>query len=695
MNENCSWYFPVIVNGHKQGENDALTDLFSGPTFHALVRESLQNSLDAHQKDNPAATKVEFVLRSLPSSKLKDVFDIREHVEACMEYCGETTETEGGKFSSMVKYLDSVEDGDVLILDIIDSNTNGMDYVYDEESNEESGNFDSFVRCSGKPNSGTGTGGSHGYGKTTYFNASKIRCLLVSSMTAEDKQCNFEGVSWLCSHKIGRDHYADWGFFDNNGGRPIQATAEDYASIIPEDFQRKEPGSTVSIIGVDIEPDSLGKVYEEIKRAVFRNFFIAIKEQKLVVEIDFGEGMKCTINDEEMPNMLPLVFPEEFDTAKYTIIDSCNPRPYLKAYENAILIADKDTPIEEAINNRKNKTFIKIKDHLGKIGDVTFYGYIHPGATDTILYMRKPLMVVHATRDRNTKGFYGLFVCDDEIGNDYLKQMENADHKKWEKEKFKKTKDQEKYERANAIEEEMNAFLRKCVQIMFPQNESEEEDVSFEEFMMPAISEPNSYDSTIGQLVSEAPQENTEPGAPVDVVLSDTKQPAASGGESKGVAYPVKDIMAQREDKGDYTAGRKGKKKKKKRKKKTLPPFGNGTFDDTTDGKPSRVKEAIPVGFRFISDEVDGVFTHTLKITSPCAAENVAVEITAVGETVDSHDGGNLHIKTTDHGVAKGNAITGLTLVEGAENVIVFTLSNNAEYSFSLKAIGEITKQTS
>ena len=73
--------------------------------------------------------------------------------------------------------------------------------------------------------------------------------------------------------------------------------------------------------------------------------------------------------------------------------------------------------------------------------------------------------------------------------------MENADHKKWEKEKFKKTKDQEKYERANAIEEEMNAFLRKCVQIMFPQNESEEEDVSFEEFMMPAISEPSSYDS--------------------------------------------------------------------------------------------------------------------------------------------------------------------------------------------------------
>ena len=137
MSDNCSWYFPVIVNGHKQGENDALTDLFSGPTFHALVRESLQNSLDAHQIDNPSATKVEFVLRTLPSSKLKDVFDIRDHVEACMEYCGETTETEGGKFSSMVKYLDSVKDGDVLILDIIDSNTNGMDYVYDEDNNEE------------------------------------------------------------------------------------------------------------------------------------------------------------------------------------------------------------------------------------------------------------------------------------------------------------------------------------------------------------------------------------------------------------------------------------------------------------------------------------------------------------------------------------------------------------------------------
>ena len=110
----------------------------------------------------------------------------------------------------------------------------------------------------------------------------------------------------------------------------------------------------------------------------------------------------------------------------------------------------------------------------------------------------------------------------------------------------------------------MNAFLRKCVQIMFPQNESDEEDVSFEEFMMPTISEPNSYDSTIGQLVSEAPQENTEPGAPVDVVLSDTKQPAASGGESKGVAYPVKDIMAQKE------AGKERKRRRKERRKPFL-----------------------------------------------------------------------------------------------------------------------------
>lgn len=692
MTANCRWYFPVIVNGHKQGENDGMTDLFSGPTFHALVRESLQNSLDAHQKNNPEPTRVEFSLRRVSSSLLKDVFDIRSHIEACMRYCGETTETEGGKFSSMVKYLDSVQEGDVLVLDISDYNTNGMDYRYDEEANEESGNFDSFVRCSGKPNSETGTGGSHGYGKTTYFNASKIRCLLVSSMTASDKKCYFEGVSWLCSHKIGRDHYADWGFFDSNGGRPIEATYETYGRLIPEDFQRKEPGSTVSIIGVDIEPDSLALVYEEIKKAVFRNFFIAIKERRLVVNINFGEEKRCTISDVEMPEMLPLVFTEEFDTAKYTIIDSCNPRPYLKAYENAVLIADKDTPLEEAINNRKNKSFIKIKDHLREIGEVSFYGYINPGATDTILYMRKPLMVVHATRDRNTKGFYGLFVCDDENGNEYLKQMENADHKKWEKEKFKKTKDQEKYKRANAIEEEMNAFLRKCVQIMFPQNESEEEDISFEEFMMPAISEPTAYDSLIGQLVSEIPQEITDSGAPVDVVLSDTKKPASSNGEPKGMAYPVKEILAQKENKGDYSAGKKGKKKKKKRKKNTIPPFGNGTFEDKQDGKPSKVKESIPVGFRFISDESEGVITHTLKITSPCSAENVAVEITAVGETADSHDGGNLHIKTTDHGVAKGNTITGLTLSEGSDNVIVFTLSNNAEYSFSLKALGEVTK---
>ena len=692
MSKNCNWYFPIIQNGHKQGQNDGMTDLFSGPTFHALVREALQNSLDARQDDNDDPVRVEFKLRRISEANNSGILSIREHVVASMKACDESMETEGGKFSSMVKYIDAVKGGELLVLDISDYNTKGMDYHYDEEQNEESGTFDSFVRCSGKPNANDGSGGSHGYGKTTYFNASRVRCLLVSSMTSKDNKCFFEGVSWLCSHKIDRDYYDEWGFFDSNDGRPIQADIDTYKELIPEDFWRKEPGTTVSIIGADIEPGSITWVYQQILQAIFRNFFAAINKNRLIVEVNFGDDMHCLIDDEAMHKMLPVVFTDEFDYAKQRPIDRCNPRPYLKVYENAVLIADKDTPIEEAIENRKNKSFIKIQDHLDIIGDVSFYGYIHPGATDTILYMRTPLMVVHATRDKSTKGFYGLFVCDDKNGNDYLKQMENADHKRWEKEKFARTKDQSKYERAEKIQVEMNAFIEKCVQIMFPQSESQEEDLSFEEFTIPTLSEPNAYDSLIGQLISEKPQEDGAPGAPVDVELSDAKPSTPPSGGSKGFAYPVKDVNTRREERGDYTGGRKGKKKNKKREQKGTPPFGGGGFEDDNGGTPSKVKESIPVTFRFIPDDGDEMGKFTLKITSPCAAENVTVEIGVVGETTDSQDGGNLRIDSVSTGAAKGNMITGIVLSEGDGNMIDLSLSNYNGGSFSLKAIGEITQ---
>ena len=139
MSMNCNWYFPIIQNGHNQGQNDGMTDLFSGPTFHALVREALQNSLDAHQDGNDDTVRVEFKLRRISEAKNSGILSIRDHVVASMNACDESLETEGGKFSSMVKYIDAVKGNELLVLDISDYNTKGMDYHYNEELNEESG----------------------------------------------------------------------------------------------------------------------------------------------------------------------------------------------------------------------------------------------------------------------------------------------------------------------------------------------------------------------------------------------------------------------------------------------------------------------------------------------------------------------------------------------------------------------------
>ena len=173
-NTNLKWYFPKAENVSGRGENDPQRELFPGDIYQTMVRESIQNSLDHPNPDNDSPVRVEYKIRKFATSDfpyLKD--DLRKHIESCY------TISRADKFRRM---LDVLSASHFYMLEVADYNTIGMDYDYDTDS----GRFKKFVRYTGDPNEVVGAGGSHGYGKITYFSVSEINTVVVSSVATDD-----------------------------------------------------------------------------------------------------------------------------------------------------------------------------------------------------------------------------------------------------------------------------------------------------------------------------------------------------------------------------------------------------------------------------------------------------------------------------------------------------------------------------
>ena len=62
------------------------------------------------------------------------------------------------------------------------------------------------------------------------------------------------------------------------------------------------------------------------------------------------------------------------------------------------------------------------------------YVYLERGLPNRTSFFRKPKMVVFKRTNRKINGYAAVFICDDENGNEILRQLENPAHNEWRKE---------------------------------------------------------------------------------------------------------------------------------------------------------------------------------------------------------------------------------------------------------------------
>ena len=648
----CKWHFASTAGGQDQGPNEAMSEWFKKDPFESLVRESIQNSLDAVQ-DKGQPVHVVFQWKRLIGSNHPGLFALLNHFQACIDFWDNTSARE--KFAPMINYINQNSTGGVYYLEVSDSNTSGMDY----KPNDRSCPFYSFVRSAGNSSKAmTSAGGSYGFGKAAYFNMSRMRTVLVSTQTPEGKNY-FEGVSSICTHEIDGEKRSHVGYYDNNEGQPISDIER-----IPKRFRREEPGTSVCIVGVE-----QNEGYEDIVRAVLLHFWLSVLEGKLTVTVRrstenqiFSDDNTLEINKDTLDGFIETLFPDSQDKKR----GHANPRPY---YE-AVKLANSD------------KRHIVKEDSLRHLGQVRFYIKMDKQASDRISYMRSPRMLVFNKPNTTGYGFYGVFICDDERGNEILRLTENPSHSEWD---WKNCHNNKKNEGKEALAE-MWEFIDQTLVRVFSSNGASFLNIAgLEEFLFipTAFEESDDYDAEA--LTGEPTGQVKDEGTSSTTELTDPKPFSAPAPEEKTATGHVLvnyRSTAENAELGELYSGHTTRPVRKTGGGEPTSKLPSSPHQENEErGKIGTYAYPIEVNYRSFAQVEDGIVYHVIIIHSDVEVEDGQVVIFTGGEQDDER----IRVIDSSIGSVIDNTVVGLQLHIG-KNMLKIRLADDMKHAIKLEA---------
>lgn len=657
----CLWHFEKET-GRSEGPFDASGQNFKQRPYASLIREAVQNSMDAHivlpDGEGEGITppvEISFSFGIISSKNYPEFFKLRHHIESCKQ--SYDNEDYILFYSSMLSQFSDDFVDSVPYLKISDCKTTGMEYIKNNLRNP----FQAFVRSSqiSVKNTGAGAAGSHGYGKAAYYLLSPLRTLLVSTRT-EDNRCFFEGASIIGTHIKDDVMLSSVGYYDNNGGQPsfFNANTDDIDNCpIPEAFRRDEPGTDFYIMGFQAENKS--EMCEEMIRESLRSYWLAILKGKIVIHIIPNDGIDIVINKDRLPSLMDIYYPDKKDDSKQ--LRALNPRPYYEAYLN---------------RESGDSHYLVFSESLPKIGKVSMYVKKCKTNFDKIVYMRKPSMLVYATPMSDDHGFYGLFVCEDKDGDKLLKRLENSSHTEWRASNFKDAKGKIYPEGEQALNE-IRDFVDCCIETMFGREDRSYADIAgLSDFLYvpdSLIEDDEKNDHVLGTPTGET----TKDGSSITTVVNqpDIKQPDTKKFDNAGTVVIEDEGSIRKLEEGEegemagtgHEDGHGGE--------------GDHVFDGdefslqgiNDDDKTHWAPLNVPI--RVFCIEESGKNYHIVKVHSDKVIAKAKVILT-VGLDEDGED--KVPIIYSDKGTPKGNAIEDVVLEKGTTTIKILFADNMA-----------------
>lgn len=653
----CKWFFAEAPINQDLGPNDPKFETFK-PDINSLIRESIQNSLDAVDDDS-VPVRMSFRIRGFQRDSFPSFFELKEHIDGCLRYWGNDA---ANVFNPIKQSLELANGRDrMYYIEVSDANTTGMDY---ERGNNKT-KFHGFLHSTGASNKKrANSGGSFGIGKAAYFAMSPIRTIIVSTMTQNSENeisHTFQGVSMLCTHKMADETLCTpTGFYSTNNEHPITDETE-----IPQQFLRTETGTSINIIGVQINSqEDKFTIYEEMKIAVLRNFWLAIFNNKLDVTIGDEE-----ITSDNVEQLVERYFSDLSDNGRKGNI---NPRAYLELVKNA-----------KPDDNR----YILIEDTLPHLGDVRLYIYRHQDGRARIQYFRMPNMMVKREKLSFGNNFFAVFICDNPEGDKKLRKLETVAHDDWQAENWKPRDEGNKVSReAKAIIDELNRFIYESIDKAFGTSQQESMEIAgLDRYLyIPTAAENDSLLSDSEALMSEPTGEFKDDGASPTTVLDGEPQISKIkiSQTSSGKVYTGIIANAKPDEKGSLHSGGGKRPHTPPTPQPHVIPGTSRRNSPDDNGMQGTFSQEIDVTYRGIAQKENGQYYHYLRINSPEEVNDGRIVISTGREYGGAE---SLNIVETSDGKIYKNSIYGLHLDAGV-NKIRIRFADNLSHTLSLAA---------
>lgn len=650
--KNCKWHF-----GRETGReqlSDPMSEHFKDDLYTSLVRESIQNSLDAANGSEPV--RVEFIYKQINSRDFPNFFGLRNHIQGCIDYYGNDAKKVYKPMLDVFPENDGLKQT-IPYLRVSDYNTKGMTYA----DGDTKSTFYAFVRAIGvtvKDETGA-RGGSFGYGKAAYYKMSPFSTVFISTMDTNYHR-TFEGASVLSTHKLNEEVLTSVGYYDNNNGKPI-TNGDD----IPVPFRRDEPGSNIDIIGIEKENNSVDSIFTE----VIRNFWMAIYEGILEVQVE-----NELLNKENLFTLMKRYFPKMADNTKRNSSTYTNPRPYYDAVANA--------DIDDA-----HKLFT---DKLASVGNVKLYTAIIPEEEEMertkVVFMRSLKMHVYTQKYNLSNSIAAVFICEDRNGNRILGHLEPPAHNEWKAKHWRDERNRIMPDGQLALDE-IQQFIDRSFRLLINAEEGESLDITeLEDYLpIPADLLPDDDEE------SKSKGFNPQSGDPGDVddkgtyATTETETPKEGGGES-----------GSNDDKGEVTAVIKGgtsptgnqrtggvhqrESGKKKKRGSGSSPGKKRTIQSFDPNLPGSYTQVVDVDFSVLAKTTNGKLWYDIFINADDNYPDVQMTVVVCGEGSDE----KLDIAESSVGTPSENTLSGFSLKAGVNKVSI-RFKDNVKHTLTLE----------
>ena len=581
LEKNCKWIFGAQDDVNVKGPNNPTIMSFDDEDFHSLVRESIQNSLDAVD-DKSQPVNVSFAVREFDGMEYPSFFELYKHIKGCLD----KFPVQGAPlYSPMLKYFASSRlNQRISYLRITDSNTKGM--VYD--SNDANSGFYKFI-AEGVAQDAEGAGGAFGFGKNAFWSLSPISTVFVSSQ-AKNGEIGFAGISKLCTHVIDGELLLPYGKYTSNG-EAVLTKKED----IPETFLPKEKGTNVYVLGINsVDEDALIK-------AVLRNFWMAIYKKKLTVKVE-----RKVIDSDHLEDLMTHYFDVVNDNSDKNY--EYNPRVFYEIVKNAENNVDGYKIIEEPVQ-------MDGKDCVSKL-----YIHLKNDAQGQIVFMRSQMMTIYTER-RKCRGAEGVFLCDSENGNNFLRELEDYTHSSWSRKNYKARNHTNLIVASKALKA-IDTFINDSVAKELQLGAQETEQVAgLEEILTITIPKGVDDNSKKDDIIDLENYKEKKP--------KKDKTPNVKG---KTIRQP-RQTKAKFDPNGRLLSNSGGKKKRRPIKPGPVKPGTlKGKSSESKDGKTGIYAVPVEVSYRTWSQEENGQVWHVVRIFSSKDIDNAIVQLYAVDE---------------------------------------------------------------